>query len=108
MKQVYSLRKGYFADNPQCVDSPLPIEHLRGLGVRGGMFEMLTRLLIRIQSKLVRKTREHANTKHNRCLNNRRQHAGSQTLLKNGEVKRKHILTDRAEKRNSTSQVSGL
>ena len=92
MKQVYSLRKGYFADNPQCVDSPLSIEHLRGLGVRGGMFEMLTRLLIRIQSKLVQKTREHANTKHNRCLNNRRQHAGSQTLLQNGEVKRKHIL----------------
>ena len=36
-----------------------------------------------MKSKVVRKTRE-------RCLNNRRQHAGSQTLLQNGEHKRKH------------------
>ena len=40
---MYSLRRGYFGDNPQCVDSPLPIEHLRGLGVRSGMFEILAR-----------------------------------------------------------------
>ena len=40
---MYSLRRGYFGDNPQCVDSPLPIEHLRGLGVRGDMFEILAR-----------------------------------------------------------------
>ena len=65
---MYSLRRGYFGDNPQCMDSSLPIEHLRGLGVRGGMFEILTRLIIPIQYKLERKTREHANTKHNRCL----------------------------------------
>ena len=36
---MYSLRRGYFGDNPQCV----PIEHLRGLGIRGGMFEILAR-----------------------------------------------------------------
>ena len=36
---MYSLRREYFGDNPQYVDSPLPIEHLRGLGVRGGMFK---------------------------------------------------------------------
>ena len=38
-----------------------------------------------MKSKVVRKTRE-------RCLNNRRQHAGSQTLLQNGEDKRKRFI----------------
>ena len=57
--------------------------------------QILTRLLIRIQSKLVRKTREHTNdtrTQNITGVSNRRQHAGSQTLFQNGEVKRKHTL----------------
>ena len=38
-----------------------------------------------MKSKVVRKTRE-------RCLNNRRQDAGSQPRLQNGEDKRKHFI----------------
>ena len=38
-----------------------------------------------MKSKVVRKTRE-------RCLNNRRQHAGSQPRLQNGEDKRKRFI----------------
>ena len=35
-----SLRREYFGGNPERVDSPLPKEHLRGLGVRGGMLKI--------------------------------------------------------------------